>query len=154
MYSRCASTFEGAKALQHFLQSDRALNCKIVNVKARESDEFEICIQDMQWLQWLAQHLQIVKHNLLENSHTISGLGRYANSLRLRKRNGNAGDRNPSSAYSELSMWVAAWKEETDSGLNSLHMLMHQVQECTRLVRCCPCSYERQLTNQSRCLTS
>ena len=82
----------------------------------------------MQWLQWLAQHLQIVKHNLTENSDTISGLGGYANALNPGEQQDGGG------AYSELSAWIAAWKDETKSNLNSLHTLMEQLHECTHLV--------------------
>ncbi|KAJ4175238.1 hypothetical protein NW754_005658 [Fusarium falciforme] len=115
--------------------SDRARNCKVIKAKPGEDDEFEIGIQDMQWLQWLAEHLLITKHNLAENSHTINGLGQYLKRPKAVKRQGKEDHGHDGLACGEFPMWVAAWKDETRSNLDTLQTLMGQVRECTQLVR-------------------
>lgn len=105
----------------------------MVNAKV-EDEDFEVCIEDMQSLQWLIQHLQIVKHNLEENFDTINGLLRYANTLKPRQHSSKDSHCVEGSAYYEFSTWVSAWKDETRSNLKTLNTLMGQIRECNNLV--------------------
>ncbi|KAK0639106.1 hypothetical protein B0T16DRAFT_517812 [Cercophora newfieldiana] len=98
--------------------NDRALNSEVVNIKADGTDEFEINIQDMQQLQWLAQHLHIRCGHALESGTRLREDGRV----------------HTSSPYRELSLWVAAWQDETRSNLYTLQTLAEHVSGCTQLV--------------------
>jgi hypothetical protein len=87
----------------------------------------------MQWLQWLIQHLHVVRSNLAENVEAISSLRRYTQAQLFR-----GGRKDNQEEFDNIKLdflsWLDVWKHELISKSSDLQILMEQARECCHLV--------------------
>jgi hypothetical protein len=91
----------------------------------------------MQWIQWLIQHLHVVRSNLLENTEVINGLREYTEVLDRQSDHHKGRKYSCISARVELLTWLSVWGDELKSTLSHADMLMKQARDCSGLV-CTP----------------
>jgi hypothetical protein len=114
-------------------QNDRALICKVVDATTGEDDDFEIGLRDMQWLQWLIQHLHVVKINLAENIEAIRSLRRHSQAQLF--QGGCKDDREQfENMKLDFLSWLDVWKQELMSKNSDLYVLMKCAKECSHSV--------------------
>lgn len=100
-----------------------------------DDDDFEICLQDMQWLQGLVQHLHSARQYLANNAETIDRLRDFGVSLVYGDSRPTRPEKGTAKLLEELSNWVRLWKDETNSVRSELDVFIKQVQGCIDLVR-------------------
>lgn len=110
---------------------------KIVKIDASDDDDsFEANLQDMQWLQWLAQRLLQLRGHLRDNLTTLSAVRKLGDRFPAAAEPANRQSQDTRARVrGAFGDWMTVWTHALAQHLRDTEMLISQSQGCAELVR-------------------
>ncbi|MCJ1264741.1 hypothetical protein MMC22_004616 [Lobaria immixta] len=117
-------------------RNDRAQMSKIVKIDASEDDDsFEANLQDMQWLQWLAQRLLQLRGHLRDNLTTLAAVRKLGDRFPAAAEPANRQSQDARARVRDaFGDWMTVWTHALAQHLRDTEMLISQSQGCAELV--------------------